>query len=286
MDFRQYDNAIGRFNCIDALAERNAYQSTYQFGNNNPIYFADPSGLDCTALIQAMLDATKDGTNSYWVNDGGGNFDYAGDGTSGGSGGSDGGSGGGNGGGGIAPGTWISSTGEFHGPTSGVNPVILSQVTIQYNSSNWASQIEQHVYNNSPYYNNSSSNTSSISGNWDSFNKQIASPLTAVAGIFEQGIKYNKKSVTIAAEIAADVRFLKVAGAVSFVGNVSQVGFAYYQWRQNSTNANLARLLTQGVFIGLETGANFLLPGAGIFVGIGLNIWEAEYGQGFYNSFN
>ncbi len=26
--------------------------------------------------------------------------------------------------------------------------------------------------------------------------------------------------------------------------------------------------------------------GAGIFAGIGLNIWEAEYGEEFYNSFN
>ena len=44
MDFRQYDNAIGRFVCTDPITHYN--QSPYHFGNGNPIYWADPSGLD------------------------------------------------------------------------------------------------------------------------------------------------------------------------------------------------------------------------------------------------
>jgi RHS repeat-associated protein len=44
MDFRQYDNALGRFVCIDMITHFN--QTPYQFGNGNPMYWADPSGLD------------------------------------------------------------------------------------------------------------------------------------------------------------------------------------------------------------------------------------------------
>jgi hypothetical protein len=46
MDFRLYDNALGRFFGIDALSEQNHYLSTYQFGDGNPVVFSDPTGLD------------------------------------------------------------------------------------------------------------------------------------------------------------------------------------------------------------------------------------------------
>jgi len=46
MNFRQYDNAIGRFVSSDALSEINYSQSPYHFANNNPVYFSDPTGLD------------------------------------------------------------------------------------------------------------------------------------------------------------------------------------------------------------------------------------------------
>ena len=45
MDYRQYDNALGRFNCIDPLAEFGHSFSPYRFGYNNPVAFSDPSGL-------------------------------------------------------------------------------------------------------------------------------------------------------------------------------------------------------------------------------------------------
>jgi hypothetical protein len=45
MDYRQYDNTIGRFSSIDALAELSYSGSPYSFANNNPVYWSDPSGL-------------------------------------------------------------------------------------------------------------------------------------------------------------------------------------------------------------------------------------------------
>lgn len=83
MDFRQYDAALGRFNAIDALAGSMPSSTPYHFGFNNPIYWADPTGL-MPEWLQSMWDATPNGTNSYWLNDGAGNFDYAGDGFGGG----------------------------------------------------------------------------------------------------------------------------------------------------------------------------------------------------------
>ena len=49
MDFRQYDNAIGRFNVIDPLAEQDFGTSAYAFAGNNPVLFGDPSGLKAQA---------------------------------------------------------------------------------------------------------------------------------------------------------------------------------------------------------------------------------------------
>jgi hypothetical protein len=40
-----YDNALGRFYGMDALSEKNHYLSPFQFGNGNPVFWADPSGL-------------------------------------------------------------------------------------------------------------------------------------------------------------------------------------------------------------------------------------------------
>jgi hypothetical protein len=48
MDFRMYDNAIGKFYGMDALSEKNHYLSPFQFADGNPVYYSDPSGL--TAL--------------------------------------------------------------------------------------------------------------------------------------------------------------------------------------------------------------------------------------------
>jgi hypothetical protein len=45
MDFRQYDNALGRFHGVDLLAEIDYSGSPYSFSFNNPVFFSDPSGL-------------------------------------------------------------------------------------------------------------------------------------------------------------------------------------------------------------------------------------------------
>ncbi len=45
MDYRQYDNALGRFNSIDALSELTHSLTPYRFAYNNPNIFSDPTGL-------------------------------------------------------------------------------------------------------------------------------------------------------------------------------------------------------------------------------------------------
>jgi RHS repeat-associated protein len=66
MDFRQYDNAIGRFNCTDPITHYS--ESPYHFASNNPVYFNDPTGLDYAldwASNQAYL-ITSLGSSSNW----------------------------------------------------------------------------------------------------------------------------------------------------------------------------------------------------------------------------
>ncbi len=45
MDFRQYDNALGRFSGMDRLAELSYSMTPYRFAYNNPVYWTDPTGL-------------------------------------------------------------------------------------------------------------------------------------------------------------------------------------------------------------------------------------------------
>lgn len=77
MDYRQYDNTLGRFNCIDALAEMNYSTSPFAFSYNNPIYWADPSGLISASFAQSLWDNSQNGQNTLWENDGGGTFSNA-----------------------------------------------------------------------------------------------------------------------------------------------------------------------------------------------------------------
>lgn len=45
MDFRQYDNVLGRFYNPDRLTELAPGITPYRFGFNNPVYWSDPTGL-------------------------------------------------------------------------------------------------------------------------------------------------------------------------------------------------------------------------------------------------
>jgi RHS repeat-associated protein len=42
--FRNYDPTLGRFAQVDPLASQYHNQTTYQYGNNDPVYWSDPSG--------------------------------------------------------------------------------------------------------------------------------------------------------------------------------------------------------------------------------------------------
>ena len=67
MDFRQYDNATGRFNCIDLLAETSMETTPYHFGLNNPNYWADPSGLRSRWWMNLPLNSGNDFIDQLWA---------------------------------------------------------------------------------------------------------------------------------------------------------------------------------------------------------------------------
>lgn len=74
MDYRQYDNALGRFNSIDALSEMNYSVSPFAFSYNNPIFWSDPTGLLSQAFVNSLWENSGENTATKWVNDGGGTF--------------------------------------------------------------------------------------------------------------------------------------------------------------------------------------------------------------------
>lgn len=69
MDFRQYDNALGRFNVIDPLAEMDYSMTPYHFTGNNPVAFSDPSGMRREAGQTAAVYYDWE-TNGYRNNEG------------------------------------------------------------------------------------------------------------------------------------------------------------------------------------------------------------------------
>jgi len=66
MDLRQYDVAIGRFTSLDPVTHFS--QSTYTAFDNNPIYWADPSGANSEAAENFERRLGADGlTNEQWI---------------------------------------------------------------------------------------------------------------------------------------------------------------------------------------------------------------------------
>lgn len=70
MEFRQYDPAIGRFNSIDPIVHFD--YSTYSAFDNNPIFYADPSGANSESFIMDLFNNSESGTT--WTNNNDGTF--------------------------------------------------------------------------------------------------------------------------------------------------------------------------------------------------------------------
>jgi RHS repeat-associated protein len=62
MDYRQYDNALGRFNIIDPLAEETYSSTIYGFAGNNPVMFSDPSGLRAVTPQESIQSSVVPGS--------------------------------------------------------------------------------------------------------------------------------------------------------------------------------------------------------------------------------
>ena len=63
MDLRQYDPAIGRWTVQDPVIHHNF--SPYSAFDNNPVYWADPSGADAVPItVMDLFNATENGSNA------------------------------------------------------------------------------------------------------------------------------------------------------------------------------------------------------------------------------
>lgn len=67
-DYRHYDSALGRFNNMDALSELAPSQTPYRYGFNNPVYWADPTGLFETYAAAQTFALEELGAYSYQFN--------------------------------------------------------------------------------------------------------------------------------------------------------------------------------------------------------------------------
>jgi len=67
MDFRQYDQALGRFYGMDMLGELAHNQTPYQYGFNNPILWEDRTGLFPSAWKAYVFAATEGIRDDYKI---------------------------------------------------------------------------------------------------------------------------------------------------------------------------------------------------------------------------
>lgn len=248
MDWRHYDPAIGKFNCIDKLAERDYSSSSYSFAFNNPIYWVDPSGLsNVPNYIAAMWNATPDGSNSFWKNNNEGSFS--------------------------------SNTGLLLDINTldiynegGMLPAI--ELTVYKRSGGYffidgvASRIEEHLKKYLQGYLEYASN--------------VASPVGTIGGIFEQGAKRALKTENTLTQVAKLQKIVKIGARVGAAANVIQFAHTTTELIANPTAGNATKLGVQVTIVLIEAGANILLPGSGVIVGIGLNILEQQFGDELY----
>lgn len=262
-DFRQYDSALGRFNVIDPLSELAYDYTPYRYGFNNPVYWQDKTGLfESRGAAQEWIDTWGlTGANIYYnphkgvyqIENNGVSFYQLGE--------------------DIISHMYSMDTGE-----------LLYTITRGAAASGGGSGA-------GPGGPGGANIGSNFADNWNNFNNNVLFPANSVAGIFETGAKragttistanaFNKKAL---AETLSAAKIAKIAGRVSMAGNISTMSQAAYQWNENRTWGNAARVVVQGSIIALEYGLNAWVPGLGLLVGVGLTALEAHYGQQFYD---
>ncbi|HUH34591.1 MAG TPA: RHS repeat-associated core domain-containing protein [Moheibacter sp.] len=72
MDMRQYDPAIARWVVQDPVTHFDF--SPYNAFDNDPVFWADPSGADATSLIQDIWNKSNANENTLWLNNNNGTF--------------------------------------------------------------------------------------------------------------------------------------------------------------------------------------------------------------------
>jgi RHS repeat-associated protein len=118
---------------------------------------------------------------------------------------------------------------------------------------------------------------------WDEFNREYVTPIDGVASIFESGALYANKGINTASDIASNLTVLKIAGNVSTIGDVLQVGNSIAKLIDNPTYGTAAKVGVDLAIIGIESAVNVAFPGLGFIVGFGLSSLEGAYGQQFYD---
>ncbi|KRB56420.1 DUF6443 domain-containing protein [Flavobacterium sp. Root186] len=241
MDYRQYDNALGRFNSIDALSEFSYSASPFAFAKNSPIFWSDPTGLISQSAIDAMWNNSAENSSTTWTNNGGGNFDSSA----------------GNG--------WVNAeSGTFN-----EYMVSLPEVKVGGDSSNWASTFEQHTYKNSPFYENSWYSTG---GRINAVAGTAAAGIESLSGITRVGTNATFYTSTARGGVFYGNQYVRTFGVAKIgtaLGRASvgagfiMDGVGVYVWYQNPNSKNAVHPAKMGVnttmgLIGLEGGP----PGA------------------------
>jgi len=273
MDFRLYDGALGRFFGIDLLADLFTSHSPYHFAYNNPVSFADPSGLQPSPgivhvdydkvnnrtmlvtfyffdgsimmtegfLASVIRNSEPQNTKQLGINP----HEYGGDGPGGTPGSSGGGSRGGGGGGGSGSG---GSNGASNNSTA---PDFTKEMELVGNAGTATSIIEQGAKRGERLYS-------------------------------QEAVK-NSNAAKNAVKSANLAKWMSRAGNAV---NVVTIGTEFINTlnNPNATGADYAKIGAKVGVAYLSNAINVAAPGLGIIVGIGLNYLIDEYGGAIYES--